>query len=164
LLLGLGGGTQAHLLRRQGTSGIITVVEQDPVIVRVASEWFGLRTLGGLEILCTEVGRGLAYLTRSGRRFDYVMDDISYAAPAEEAARIARQLAHLVAPGGTLVLNQHLRAGARAVAAAVSILLPSIRTERVRRGAENVLVFASRCAGSARSARTVRRQSRWSRL
>ena len=50
LLIGLGGGTQVHLLRRLARPRLITVIERDPVIVRVACEWFGLGALGRLVI------------------------------------------------------------------------------------------------------------------
>ena len=54
LLIGLGGGTQVHLLHRLAAPRHITVIERDPVIVRVASEWFGLDRVGGLEIVCAD--------------------------------------------------------------------------------------------------------------
>jgi spermidine synthase len=143
LLVGLGGGTQVHLLRSMIADAPITAIERDPLITRIAFEWFGLRTLGGpLEILCADAERATAQLARARRRFDFVMDDISYAAGPVDAVRVARGLAGLVARGGVLVLNQHRRPAAEAVAEAVSDLLPRIRLLRVRREAENVLIFA----------------------
>ena len=46
LLVGLGGGTQVHLLHRLASPRLITVIERDPVIVSVASDWFGLDRVG----------------------------------------------------------------------------------------------------------------------
>src|SRR4029079_3730476 len=40
LSVGLGGGTQVHLLETRVHPRLITVVERDPVIMRVAIEWF----------------------------------------------------------------------------------------------------------------------------
>ena len=57
LLIGLGGGTQVHLLRRLARPRLITVIERDPVIVRVACEWFGLGAPGRLEFLCGDAHR-----------------------------------------------------------------------------------------------------------
>jgi spermidine synthase len=148
LLIGLGGGTQIHLLRRQAPGGVITVVERDPAVVRVALDWFGLREVGGLEVLCADAEHAVTLLALARRRFDYVMDDISYAATPDDAVRLARRLAPLVAPTGTLVLNQHRRAAAQAVAEAISGWLPRVRLVRVRRGAENVLIFAERADGA----------------
>src|SRR6185295_2362361 len=48
LLVGLGGGTQIHLLRRLVRPRRISAIERDPVIVRVAHDWFGLARVGGL--------------------------------------------------------------------------------------------------------------------
>ncbi len=146
LLIGLGGGAQVHLLEREVTPRLVTVVERDPAVIRVALDWFGLREVDGLEILCADAEAAIRQLTLSRRRFDFVMDDISYGAPVTAAIVIARSLARLLAPHGLLVLNQHRRPAAQAVAEAVSDLLPSTRLLRVRRSAENVLVFASRPA------------------
>jgi spermidine synthase len=147
LLVGLGGGTQVHLLRGTVAPRLITVVEHDPVVVRVAHDWFGLDALGGIELLCADAAVALRYLTEARRRFDFVVDDVSYAAPVEVAIARARRLASLLAPGGVLVLNQHRRPAAQALARAISDLLPSVRLERVRPSVENVLVIAPRPPG-----------------
>ena len=147
LLVGLGGGTQVHMLQREISPRLITVIERDPIVVHVAGEWFGLKDLGGLEILCADAVRAIRQLTLSRRRFDFVMDDVSYALPADEAIRMVRSLAGLLAPGGVLVTNQHRRPAAQVLAEAVSDLLPSVRIERVRREAENVLVVGGRPRG-----------------
>jgi predicted membrane-bound spermidine synthase len=147
LVVGLGGATQVHLLRRQTPVGPITVVERDPVVIRIAHEWFALAQVSQVEILDGDVEDAIAELTLAGRIFEFVMDDISYAADPAEAVHRARLLAGRLAPGGTLVLNQHYRVQAQHVAASISDLLPRIRLERVRRGVENVLVFASPAPG-----------------
>src|SRR2546428_13681771 len=54
LLVGLGGGTQVHLLKRYGTPRLITVIERDPIVIGVANEWFGLKSIGALEIRCAD--------------------------------------------------------------------------------------------------------------
>lgn len=146
LLIGLGGGTQAHLLHRTLAPRLITAVERDPVVARVARDWFGLAAGGGLEILCADARTAVRHLALARRRFDYIMDDISYAAPPAEALGLARRLAGLLAPGGVLVLNQHRRPAARALATGIADLLPAPQLVRVRRGAENVLVVARRPA------------------
>jgi spermidine synthase len=152
LLLGLGGGTQVHLLKRDANPRLISVIERDPVIIRVALDWFGLRSVGGLEILCGDAEAAVRQLALSRRRFDFIMEDVSYLAPIEEAIRWARSLAALVAPGGVLVLNQHQRPAAQTLGEAMSDLLPLVRLQRVRRLAENVLVFAGRASEGATTA------------
>jgi spermidine synthase len=123
--------------------GPITVVERDPVVIRVAHAWFGLGLVSQVEVLEADVEDAIAQLARAHRTFEFVMDDISYAADSAEAGHRARLLAGRLAAGGTLVLNQHHRAQAQQVAESISDLLPRIRLERVRRGVENVLIFAS---------------------
>jgi protein-L-isoaspartate O-methyltransferase len=140
LLVGLGGGTQVHLLRRLTRPRAITVIERDPVIVRVACEWFGLRRVGGLEFLCGDATRIVPWLDRVRRRFDFVMEDAAYAAPPEVGQPLAEALVPLVAPGGRLVINRHRRGDGRAIA---STLRPHFRRttiRRVRRDGENVLI------------------------
>lgn len=140
LLVGLGGGTQVHMLTRLAQPREITVIERDPVIVRVACDWFGLRRLSGLEFLCGDAGRIVPWLTQVGRQFDFVMEDAAYAAPPEVGLPLAEALVRLVAPGGRLVINRHLRGDGRQVAAALRPRFREIRVRRVRRDGENVLI------------------------
>jgi protein-L-isoaspartate O-methyltransferase len=144
LLVGLGGGTQVHMLQQIAAPREITVIERDPVIVRVACDWFGLRRLSGLEFLCGDATRIVPWLTRVGRRFDFVMEDAAYAAPSDFGLSLARALVPLVAPGGRLVINRHLRGDGRQVAAALRPHFGEIKVRRVRRDGENVLVCCYR--------------------
>src|SRR5438094_6659354 len=105
LLVGLGGGTQIHLLHQVAAPRLIPVIEHDPIIVRVAREWFGLDRITRLEILCTDAETAIRGLARAGRRFDYVMDDVSYADAPLIALPKLLTLAPLVALRGSLVVN-----------------------------------------------------------
>jgi spermidine synthase len=140
LLVGLGGGTQVHMLQRLAEPREVTVIERDPVIVRVACDWFGLRRLHGLEFLCGDAGRIVPWLTRVGRRFDFVMEDAAYADPPEVGLPLAQALVPLVAEGGRLVINRHQRGDGRAVAATLRPCFRDIVVRRVRRDGENVLI------------------------
>ena len=144
LFVGLGGGTQLHLLRRLVRPRALTVIERDPVILRVANEWFGLRRLGGIEFVCGDATEAVPALARAGRRFDFVMEDATYGDEAERSLRLAEALIPLVAPGGSLVLNRHRRRDADGVAAALRSRFREVRLRRVRREAENVLVCGAR--------------------
>jgi protein-L-isoaspartate O-methyltransferase len=140
LLVGLGGGTQVHMLTRLAQPREITVIERDPVIVRVACDWFGLRRLRGLEFLCGDAARIVPWLTRVGRQFDFVMEDAAYSAPPAVGLPLAKALVPVVASGGRLVINRHLRGDGRQVAAALRPRFREIRVRRVRRDGENVLI------------------------
>jgi spermidine synthase len=144
LVVGLGGGTQLHLLRELGRPREITAVERDPVILRAGHEWFGLRDLGGVEYLCTDADTAAAALAAAGRRFDFVMEDVDYGDGGERSVPLARSLAALVAPGGVLVANRHRRGEAAVVIEALRPLFQSVRERRVRREGENVLIVAAR--------------------
>lgn len=144
LLVGLGGGTQAHLLRRRCHPRLITLIERDPAIIRVATEWFGLGDLPRLEFLCGDARVVVPWLTRASRRFDFVMEDAAYADVPERSTPLAWSLVPLVAAGGTLVVNRHRRSDAHTLAAALRRRFEEVVLKRVRREAENVLVCARR--------------------
>ena len=144
LLVGLGGGTQVHLLRMLAKPRAITAVERDEVILRAAHEWFGLRSVGGIEYLCTDAQTAADTLARAGRRFEFVMEDVDYGDGGERSVPLAQALAGLVAPGGVLVANRHRRREAGVIIDALRPRFRSVRERRVRREGENVLVIASR--------------------
>ena len=142
LLVGLGGGTQIHLLQSLARPRLITVIERDPAIVRVAGDWFGLECAGPLEILCADATVAVRGLARERRRFDFVMEDAAYGDTPERAAALALGLAPLVAPRGALVVNRHRRAGMRGLARVLRARFGEVRLRHVRRGGENVLIDA----------------------
>jgi spermidine synthase len=144
LFVGLGGGTQIHLLRRLRRPRALTVIERDPVILQVATAWFGLGRLGGIEFHCADATLAVPALARARRRFDFVMEDASYSDAPDRSLTMAEALVPLVASGGLLVLNRHRRRDAGAVAAVLRPRFREVRLERVRREAENVLVCGVR--------------------
>ena len=146
LFVGLGGGTQLHLLRERVTPRHVTAIERDPVIVRLAQRWFGLGEIPRLEFLCAEAAVAVATLQRARRRFDFVMEDCTYDETAERSIPLALSLAPLVSRRGTLVVNRHRRPHARQTANALAPYFAEIHLRRVRREADNILV----CAASPR--------------
>src|SRR5207247_2156857 len=144
LIVGLGGGTQLHLLRAIAKPRALTAVERDPVILRAAYAWFGLRDVGGVEYLCADAGTAAAALLAAGRRFEYVMEDVDYGDGGERSVPLALTLARLVARGGVFVANRHRRREAAVVLEALRPLFHDVRERRVRREGENVLVVAAR--------------------
>jgi spermidine synthase len=144
LLVGLGGGTQAHLVHRLTTPRLITAIERDEVIVNVARRWFGLGELGPMEFYCGDAETTARALAHAGRRFDFVMEDAAYADVYGRSRAIVEAVVPLVARDGTLVINRHRRGDAGALARALRPQFESIRLHRVRREGENVLLFAER--------------------
>lgn len=147
LLVGLGGGTQIHLLRRMARPRHITVIERDPAIIDVARTWFGLDDIPGLEMCCGDAAEILPGLARLERRFDFIMEDAAYGLEVEGATDLARTLAGLVSRRGTLVLNRHWRHDAAAVRDTLSSFFREISMRRVKREGENTLIFCVRPSG-----------------
>ena len=147
LLVGLGGGTQVHLLRRLARPRRITAIERDPAILRVARDWFGLGKIGGIDFLCAEAAVAVQGLAAGVRRFDFIMEDATYADEPEQALVLARALAGCVSPAGALVLNRHRRSDAGPLTEAMRARFEQVRERRVRREGENVLVICTRPRG-----------------
>ena len=144
LLVGLGGGTQIHILRRLVRPRQISAIERDPVIIQVARDWFGLARVDGIEFLCDEADVVVGTLAAADRHFDFIMEDAAYAELPERALPLARALAERVAPEGWLVLNRHHRADATALTKEMRARFESVTVRRVRREGENALVICAR--------------------
>jgi len=107
LLLGLGGGSAARVVRALAPRAEIVGVELDPEVVRVARRRLDLDELG-IEIV---IGDARAFLMSEKRRFDVVLEDVFVGfgddvhkpdwLPRPGHALAARR----VAPGGLLVSN-----------------------------------------------------------
>ncbi|MBI2203534.1 MAG: hypothetical protein HYU41_06770 [Candidatus Rokubacteria bacterium] len=150
LFVGLGGGTQVHLLRRLTKPSRITIIERDPVIIDVAREWFGLDAVPRLEFCAGDAADLLPGLARLERRFDFIMEDAAYGLEVEGAIDLARALAGLVSRRGTLVLNRHWRHDAKAVRDTLAAFFHEIGMRRVKREGENVLITCARPVGWVR--------------
>src|SRR2546428_5542467 len=147
LFVGLGGGTQIHLLERLARPRLITVIERDPVIVRVARDWFALDATGPMEILCADAAVAVRGLARARRRVDFVMEDAAYGGEPERAAPPALGLAPPVSSHRALLGNRPPRAGARGLVRLLRSRSRGRRLRQVSRGAENVLIC---CRGPLR--------------
>ena len=147
LLVGLGGGTQVHLLHRAARPRLITAIERDPVMIRIALDWFGLARVGPLELVCADAVDAAQGLARSGRHFDFVMEDAAYADADPRSRPVAEALVPLVARGGTLVLNRHRRGDAQPLARVLRRHFARVRLQPIRDKVENVLLVCERPRG-----------------
>lgn len=109
LLLGLGGGTIAHLLARRCPDAEIVGVERDPNVLVVAREQFGLDMLPALTIVEADAFEWARERAEAGDEdFDLICMDLFEAgrlAPGALGTTFLRQIAALLAPDGILTVN-----------------------------------------------------------
>ena len=114
LLLGLGGGTLAHLLTQVYGPLPVVGVDDDAEVVALGRAHFGL-DLPNLQI---EIADAYAYAATCPRRFDFVAIDLyrdGEIAPRATESRFLRDIARLLRPAGTAAYNlaRDRRAGNR---------------------------------------------------
>ena len=109
LLLGLGAGTVARLLARRCPDVEMVGVERDAEVIAVARSDFGLDNLRRLSVVEADAFAWVAeHAASEPGRFDLLCLDLFEAgrlAPGTLATAFLRQLALLLAPGGTLTVN-----------------------------------------------------------
>lgn len=107
LILGLGGGSAARLVRSVAPRARIVGVERSAEVIRAAERWFDLREIG-VEVVNEDARR---FLSRSRAAFDVVIEDVFVG-----SARTVRKpqwmldeglpsAARRLRPGGLLVAN-----------------------------------------------------------
>ena len=107
LVLGLGGGSAARVLRALAPQARIVGVERDPEVLRVAKRRLGLSALG-VEVVQADAR---VYLARLRRRFDLIIEDLFVGSgrrvhkPDWLAGAVLARLASRLTPGGLLVSN-----------------------------------------------------------
>ena len=107
LLLGLGGGSAARVVRALAPRARIVGVEIDPAVVRAARRWFDLDALG-IEVVTADAA---AYLARTRRRFDAVLEDVfvgdrrRLAKPPGFPLPALDHVRRILRPGGIVVCN-----------------------------------------------------------
>jgi spermidine synthase len=109
LVIGLGGGTLPRALQQLLPDAHIDVVEIDPAVVRVATQYFGFKSSLKLSV-STEDGRAyVRRLLREGtRQYDLIMLDAyerEYIPEHLLTREFLRQVAALLRPGGVVAAN-----------------------------------------------------------
>ncbi len=74
LLLGLGGGSVIHILRKEYRLDIpVTAVESDPEVIRIADRYFGPARHGNVEIVREDAAK---FVAREQRRYGMIIVDL----------------------------------------------------------------------------------------
>lgn len=105
LILGLGGGTIAHLLTRRWGPLPITGVERDPAVALLARRAFGLEALPHVRI---EVADAFTYVRACRETFDLICVDLYVAGKMAHGVlepAFLRQIGRLLTPEGTATFN-----------------------------------------------------------
>jgi spermidine synthase len=107
LVLGLGGGSAARLVRALSPRARIVGVERSPEVIEAARRSFGLDALD-VAVVCEDARR---FLARSRARFDVVIEDVfigtdrTVRKPAWLLEEGLARAAARVRPGGLLIAN-----------------------------------------------------------
>jgi spermidine synthase len=112
LIVGLGGGGMVHYLKRIDPKIRIDAVEIDPLVVRLADKYFGVRNEGTVHI---ETANGLKYISEARKKYDAIyMDaflkpsadtDNTGAPLALRTREFYRQMQQKLKPGGVVAFN-----------------------------------------------------------
>lgn len=109
LLLGLGGGTLAHLLAQRCPTVALVGVEHDAEVLAIARSDFGLDALSGLEVVEADAFAWVeAHTLSEPGSYDLICLDLydgGRLVPGTLARPFLRQLATLLTPHGTLTVN-----------------------------------------------------------
>ena len=127
LLIGVGGGTLANMISRQGAR--VTLVDINPMSFEVARHYFGLP-----DSLPRHVEDGLAFLKRGAAKFDAIVLDAYHASEIPEHLTTPDFFAETkrrLTKNGLLLANVFIRndedAAARKLARTMSEVFPAIR-------------------------------------
>ncbi len=149
LIVGLGGGAMVRFLNHFFPQVRVDAVEIDPVIVRIAREYFGTGPGPQTRIFTED---GLEYLRRTPDRYDVIYMD-AFLKPSDEtdatgvplrlkAVAFLRGLHQRLRPGGLVVFNLNYTSATREDIENIRAAFPSVDVFRVP-GSGNLVVVGS---------------------
>jgi spermidine synthase len=149
LIVGLGGGSMVHFLQHYAPQLQIDVAEIDPVIVKIADTYFGVRAGGNLRISAAD---GRDYLQSTRKRYDVIyMDAFLRPRPETDSVGVPLRLKTSeflkgvrtkLNPDGVAVFNLHSYEGTEGDLSAMGEAFPQLYTFQTP-GAGNLVVVAS---------------------
>jgi spermidine synthase len=112
MILGLGGGTMAHLLSKTFPDTKITSVEIDPVMVGIARDYFDIDNIPNHKVLVTDAMRVVVEPDKydlSNYYFDAAIVDIYNGEKYPDLGKSGNFIAalkKLIKPGGVIIFNR----------------------------------------------------------
>ncbi len=165
LIVGLGGGSMIHFLRRYDPGVMIDVVEIDPKVVEIADQYFGVRACDHVKIITMD---GVKYLLNTATKYDVIyMDAFLKPSPQTDSTGVPllmktsqfyRQLQTALKPDGLVVFNLNPHARTREDVATIQDTFPHTYSFRIPGGSGHVAVAST--ASDAQTKSTILRQSR----
>ncbi|MBA2545166.1 MAG: fused MFS/spermidine synthase [Deltaproteobacteria bacterium] len=148
LIVGLGGGSMVHFLRKYDPAVAIDVVELDPAVIDVATDLFAVKPDDHLAI---HEADGLAFLRDTKIRYDVIYLDAFLAVAKDitddtgtprhlKAARFLELVRSRLAPDGAAVFNLHHHPDLQADLDAIRKAFPQLYTFRVSRDGNLIAV------------------------
>ena len=80
LLVGLGGGSMVHFLKRYDPPVKVDAIDIDPAVVKIADEYFGIRSEGNVNVLTAD---GFKFLKNAKSQYDVIYMD-AFLEPSRE--------------------------------------------------------------------------------
>lgn len=112
LIVGLGGGAMVRFLTHHEPQAQIDAVEIDPAVVRLADEYFGVRTGGNVRVHTADA---FQFVETTGDRYDLILMDAFLRPSADtdttgvptrlKTLDFLRRLKQTLAPGGVIAFN-----------------------------------------------------------
>lgn len=110
LILGLGGGTLIKILKKSYPEIEITVIEIDPVMIKIAKDYFGIKSNPFLKIINEDAFKWVNNSKSS--KFDLIIFDLYLGTknPVKAAYKVfLRDLKNLLEPNGFILYNRHFQ-------------------------------------------------------
>ena len=106
LLLGLGGGTVAWLIKNYWPQTKIVGVEIDPEIIKISKKYFGLDNVPGLQIVNADA---FDYIKKAKQKFDLIIVDLYLGRKfpkKAESEEFFREIKKILTPKGIVIFNR----------------------------------------------------------
>lgn len=149
LIVGLGGGAMVRFLSHHAPDVRIDAVEIDPVVVRLAAQYFGVRSGGNVRVVTADA---VAYIESTDERYDLIFMD-AFLRPSGDTdgtgvptrlktVAFLGRVKQVLAPGGVVAFNINQHPGMADDIAAVTDAFGPVAVYRAP-PAENEVVLAS---------------------